>query len=183
MREGCIKTPSTLNRIIHYGYMATISPTIKGTDHGVWRRVKLIPFNVMISDEQRKPKRYFDDLFRSELSGILNWALAGYADYYTKGLQEPKDITSGIDAYRSEMDEVQSFLDDCCETCAYSGPLGENYITRAKELYDAYKVWSDNDSSMSKQKFNKKLRDKGIPVETNSRYQNSVMALGVRLKS
>ncbi len=30
-------------------------PTVKGTDYGIWRRIRLIPFTVRISDEEKDP--------------------------------------------------------------------------------------------------------------------------------
>ena len=48
-------------------------PAINGTDEGIWRRLRLVPFTVSIPpDEQDR------DLLRkleAELPGILNWAL------------------------------------------------------------------------------------------------------------
>ena len=28
-------------------------PIIRGTDHGIWRRIKLVPFNVVIADKDQ----------------------------------------------------------------------------------------------------------------------------------
>jgi len=50
-------------------------PEIRGTDEGIWRRVKLVPFDVTIPPKERD-KRLLVKL-RAELPGILNWALEG----------------------------------------------------------------------------------------------------------
>ena len=54
---------------------ANHKPQVRGTDHGIWRRIKLIPFTVIIPDDQQD-KELLNKLL-AELPGILNWALAG----------------------------------------------------------------------------------------------------------
>jgi putative DNA primase/helicase len=65
-------------------------PKVKGTDDGIWRRIKLIPFLVQIPfgerDEQLSHK------LKSESSGVLNWMLNGLQSFYASGqkLNDPK---------------------------------------------------------------------------------------------
>ncbi|GHU12348.1 hypothetical protein FACS1894161_0380 [Spirochaetia bacterium] len=59
-------------------FMATNhKPVIKGTDHGIWRRIKLIPFTNRIPEE--KQDKNLEEKLRAEASGILNWLLEGGA--------------------------------------------------------------------------------------------------------
>ena len=57
-------------------FMATNhKPVIRGTDVGIWRRIKLIPFTETIPYEERNP-----DLMKillREKAGILNWMIEG----------------------------------------------------------------------------------------------------------
>jgi len=46
-------------------------------DNGIWRRIKMIPFNVTIPPEQRD-KNLTEKLI-AENAGILNWLIQGYA--------------------------------------------------------------------------------------------------------
>jgi putative DNA primase/helicase len=50
-------------------------PQIRGTDHAIWRRIRLIPFTVTIPEEE-KDFNLLDKL-RSEKEGILSWAIDG----------------------------------------------------------------------------------------------------------
>jgi putative DNA primase/helicase len=47
-------------------------PLVRGTDEGVWRRLRLIPWAVTIPEADRDPA--LPDKLRGELPGILNWS-------------------------------------------------------------------------------------------------------------
>ena len=64
-------------------------PKIDGNDDGIWRRVKLIPFTVNLRDVVKPIPDLDKILVESEGSGILNWLLAGYADYRKNGFVVP----------------------------------------------------------------------------------------------
>ncbi len=59
----------------HVWIVGNYKPEVNGTDHGIWRRIKLIPFDVVIS--KAKQNGQFGDKLSSELSGTLNWAIDG----------------------------------------------------------------------------------------------------------
>jgi putative DNA primase/helicase len=88
-------------------------PTINGTDEGIWRRLRLVPFTVAIPpDEQDR------DLLRKlecELPGILNWALQGCREWQTDGLKPPPIIAEAVRQYREESDTLGRFVAECCE--------------------------------------------------------------------
>jgi putative DNA primase/helicase len=49
--------------------------TIQGTDHAIWRRIRLIPFTVTIPEPERD--KGLEEKLRAELPGILRWAVEG----------------------------------------------------------------------------------------------------------
>ena len=73
-------------------FMATNhKPKIRGADNGIWRRIKMIPFNVTIPPEQRDKK--LTEKLIAENAGILNWLIQGYAMWKKEGLgEEPKAV-------------------------------------------------------------------------------------------
>lgn len=87
-------------------------PEIRGTDGGIWRRVKLVPFDVQIPEAERDEA--LGDKLWEERSGILNWLIDGLLDYLEGGLQEPKKVTEATNEYRSESDPIGTFLRECC---------------------------------------------------------------------
>jgi P4 family phage/plasmid primase-like protien len=111
---------------------ANHKPQIKGNDEAIWRRIKLIPFNVTFPKAKQNPK--LDAELREELPGILAWAVEGCIRWQREGLGEPEAVTKATAAYRDEMDALGDFLADCCV-------LGENYQATVTELYNRYESW------------------------------------------
>ena len=91
---------------------ANHKPTIRGADHAVWRRIKLVPFTVTISDEE-KDKDLAQKL-RTEWPGILAWMVRGCMDWQQHGLGEPEDVKAATDTYQAEQDTVGGFITECC---------------------------------------------------------------------
>ena len=81
---------------------ANHKPVIKGDDHAMWRRIRLIPFSVTISDD--KQDKELPNKLRQEFSGILNWAIAGCLQWQAQGLNPPQDVMEATHEYQAEMD-------------------------------------------------------------------------------
>src|SRR5262249_33691317 len=65
-------------------------PEIRETKHAIWRRIKLLPFNVVIPEpEQVKdlPQR-----LQAEYPGILAWCVRGCLEWQTQGLDVPDEV-------------------------------------------------------------------------------------------
>jgi putative DNA primase/helicase len=88
-------------------------PTIAGTDEGIWRRVRLVPWTVSIPRE--KQDRHLIDRLRLEASGILNRLLDGLRDWCDNGLIEPEEVTKATAEYRSDSDPLGRFLSMCVQ--------------------------------------------------------------------
>jgi putative DNA primase/helicase len=104
-------------------------PVIRGTDHGIWRRIKLIPFTTRITEDKRD--RYLEQKLLAEKSGILNWLIEGALRWKQEGLNVPTLITNATDEYRREMDVIGNFLRERCVQ-----KPGE--AVRAQELFQVY---------------------------------------------
>jgi putative DNA primase/helicase len=108
------------------------NPVIRGTDHGIWRRIKLIPFTTKITEDKRD--RYLEQKLLSEKSGILNWLIEGALRWKREGLNVPAIITNATDEYRGEMDVIGNFLRERC----LQRP---GAAIRARELFQVYQDW------------------------------------------
>jgi len=113
---------------------ANHKPVIRGTDWGIWRRIKLIPLVVRIPDEEQD--KDLSDKLRAESSGILNWAVLGCLEWQKDGLGEPEAVRKATAEYRSEMDILGAFIADCCD----EGPALE---VPAADIYQRYKAWAE----------------------------------------
>jgi len=107
-------------------------PQIKGTDDGIWRRMRLIPFTVTIPDDEKD--RHLLEKLKQELQGILAWAVRGCMEWQRIGLCEPTGIVEATNGYRNEMDALSDFL---TEYCAFD-PQGT--VTK-KALFDVYEQY------------------------------------------
>jgi putative DNA primase/helicase len=109
-------------------------PQIRGTDDGIWRRIHLIPFTVTIPPGERDGDLLWK--LESELPGILAWAVQGCLDWQRNGLQPPAQVLDAVSEYRSEMDVIGEFLEDCVT-------VRQNAQVTAKALYRAYRKWTE----------------------------------------
>lgn len=110
--------------------MGNHKPVIKGTDGGIWRRVRLIPFTQKFEGD--KDDRQMEDKLAAEASGILNWAVRGCLLWQKEGLEMPQVMQAAVNAYKRDEDRLADFIED--ET--FENPSGE--VTNAA-LYQRYK--------------------------------------------
>ncbi len=139
-------------------FMATNhKPEIKGNDHGIWRRIRLIPFTVTIPDHLRD--RDLTEKLKAENSGILNWLLEGFQIWKNEGLKTTTKVMQATQEYEDEMDVVGLFIKDCLQIDA-SG------ITRIsnKDIYNLYLEWAktNNEKNVSQRYLALRLQAKGF---------------------
>ena len=145
-------------------FMATNhKPIIRGTDLGIWRRIHMIPFTVVIPENE--VDRQLTEKLMEELDGIFLWALRGVAMYHKEGLKMPYAVQKAVDEYKKEMDVVSKFLDECTEK-AYAKSV------KAINLFKAYAEWCDINSEykMSNTKFGKEITQKFEKVKKRDSY-------------
>ena len=148
-------------------------PIIRGTDYGIWRRIKLIPFEVNIPKE--KVDKNLKYKLRKEFPQILRWAVEGCMLWMKEGIKDPECVVEATKEYKQEMDLLAGFLEQCVEI---------DYDCKdkvmASDLFRAYCRWAkdNNEHEMSSKKFftevGKKLPDKG-------RNSNGVFYKNIRL--
>jgi putative DNA primase/helicase len=106
-------------------------PEIRGTDEGIWRRPKLIPFNV--SFEGREDLR-LDEKLDEERPGILAWAVRGATAWYEHGLGTCAAVKGATAGYRQESDPIAPFVEDCLE-------LKKDGFETNGRICAAYQTW------------------------------------------
>ncbi|MBF0214718.1 MAG: hypothetical protein HQM00_14345 [Magnetococcales bacterium] len=136
-------------------------PVITGTDHGIWRRIRLIPFAVTIPSGEVDQK--LPDKLQAELPGILNWAVAGCLQWQRHGLGTPAAVTRATDQYRTESDLLGQFIAERCRLV----PGLESFVPK---VYAGYRVWSEAAGlrPMSSVVFGRKLSERGFQIRRSS---------------
>jgi putative DNA primase/helicase len=136
-------------------------PVIKGTDYGIWRRIKLIPFTTRIPEE--KQDKLLEMKLREEASGILNWLLEGAARWKREKLKAPAAVLKATDDYRGEMDVIGNFMKE--RTIQQQG----NSI-RVRELFKAYQEWcvENNEHIVSERFLSLRLQEMGYERTRNA---------------
>ncbi len=134
---------------------ANHKPIVKGTDHAIWRRIKLIPFTVTIPAEERDP--HLLEKLLAEGPGILRWAVEGCLAWQRDGLGAPAEVEKATADYRAEMDVVGSFVEDCCE-------VGVGLSASSKDLYAGYCQWCEDNGEhpIPKRTFGQRLAERGF---------------------
>jgi len=115
-------------------------PTIKEMTLAIWRRIQLIPFEVVIPPEEQD--RHLTEKLKTEWPGILNWALRGCLAWQREGLNPPPEVLAATAAYQSEQDPLAEFLDGCCifapHVSATRADLYARYLAYAEHSKDRH---------------------------------------------
>ncbi len=151
-------------------------PKIRGADHGIWRRIKLIPFTITIPDEDQD--KHLDTKLHAELPGILRWAVEGCLDWQRRGgLDAPAAILEATEQYRLGEDTIATFLADTCT---------RNTMLKAASstLYETYKKWCAEQGiqhPLTQKALAGRLREQGLENEKDR--TNRAWWLGIGLNT
>lgn len=137
---------------------------VPGDSYSIWRRLILIPFDVRFGKD--KQDKNLADKLRSELSGILNWAIEGCLEWQDDGLTTPKVILDATKEYQTEMDRINSWMEDCCSSSA-----SNHNSVKSSDLYKSYKSWADDNGEwrMNQRILGTKLAERGFQKRRESR--------------
>jgi putative DNA primase/helicase len=109
---------------------ANHKPVIRGQDVAIWRRVKLVPFVVEIPEAERDPE--LAAKLRSELPGILAWAVEGARHWREHRLGSCAAVEAHTQEYKSESDVIGRWIEENCD-------FGAAYEVLKPALYAAYR--------------------------------------------
>ncbi|PGT05080.1 phage/plasmid primase, P4 family [Bacillus cereus] len=147
-------------------------PVIKGVDEGIWRRIRLIPFNLQLPKEKRDKK--LPEKLSLEMPGILNWAIEGCLKWQQSGLNDPAIVMKATGDYKEEMDILGPFMFECCFK-------REDVQVEAKDLYEVYANWcfKNGEHQLKNRAFYRILESQGFKRERGNR--NKYFIKGVTL--
>jgi putative DNA primase/helicase len=150
-------------------------PVIKGVDEGIWRRVRLVPFNLQLPKEKRDKK--LPEKLSLEMPGILNWVIEGCLKWQQTGLNDPKVVMKATSEYKEDMDILGPFLYECCFV-----PMIDEVKIEAKEIFEVYQNWcfKAGEFALKNRAFYRAMETKGFKKQKGAK--NKVYIHGVTLK-
>ena len=129
-------------------------PRILDESEGMWRRMRLIPFEKQFSGENRDNK--LSDKLKAEAPGILAWAVEGALQWQKEGLGQPPSVAKATAAYRKESDHLAGFLDECCLRLPARG-------VPVAALWKRYLQWAEDNEepTLSRRAFSDRMQRAG----------------------
>ena len=127
----------------HKLYLSTNhKPIIEGTDHAIWRRIILNPFNVQFWDEEKgetgpdhlKMDKSLPDKLKAEKEGILMALIRACLLWQKNGLGVPEIVKVATSGYKNDSDTVGKFVSDSCVTL-------KNLEVKCSTLYSEFERW------------------------------------------
>lgn len=136
-------------------------PRVSGTDKGIWRRLKVLPFNMTYEGDNIDSS--LSSKLSAERSKIMLWMLEGAARWYKEGLKDiPTVIRVASDAYKTDQDIIGAFLTD--HYIVEKNKLGMRNEVLLKSVYKQWELWCQENGYKpgGSNNFSRKLGMRGL---------------------
>lgn len=136
--EEKFKQPETVKQTHTLVLFTNFLPRVGSMDNGTWRRLLVIPFNAVIS-EQDSVQNYAETLVEKAGGAILSWAIQGAVGFIKNGfkLVIPDVVAMATEEYQDRENWLENFINERC--------IREpNARVGARALYDEYKRWAQD---------------------------------------
>jgi DNA primase len=145
-------------------------PSIPKGTAGIWRRVKVIPWEQHKAEHERD--RDLPKKLRGEYAGILAWMVRGLLDWADNGFIEPESVQLASADYKHDSDPLSNFLRLC------TNPDAEARV-QSSTLYETYQAWCKavGEYEWKQKGFSQALKAKGLLNKAS----NGMHWLGIRL--
>lgn len=150
-------------------------PVVIGTDPGIWRRIRLIPFEVQIPPGEQRPQDELVATLLRDSAAILNWLIEGLQDYRRNRDWIAEEVRAATDTYRDEMDHVGKFVKETCEVKPRAN-------IEVSTLYMIYQAWctKQGEDPLRKNVFGTTMRERGF-VQTQVGQNRTRSWVGLRV--
>lgn len=146
-------------------------PTVAGDDPAVWRRIRVVPFDVTIPEDERDPR--LGERLELEVDAILAWTIAGYRQYVERGMDAPPAVRAATDRYQLDSDALAQFIDARCV-------VNPSVSASTTQLHDVFQAWSRSegiDGEMGRKQFGQALDMRGFKTGSRRLRQGIGMAV------
>lgn len=131
-------------------------PIITDTDDGIWRRIRLVPFDRQFGPDEKDVR--LEEKLMTEAPGILAWMVQGHREYLRRGLSPAKRVADASINYRKESDLVAQWISERTES-------GDASQCPQSEAYQDYREWCSEQGlqrPMTKRSFTLSLAERGF---------------------
>lgn len=136
---------------------ANHKPVVKGQDFAIWRRIKLIPWHIRITSQEKDEGLY--DRLLLEQEGIFAWQVRGAKVWVDNGCKiiAPPEVLAQTEDYKAESDVFGTFIADKCQ-------LDKMAETSATVLFEEYARWCEerHERPRTMSAFGRSLADRGF---------------------
>ncbi len=159
------RDPITIRSTAKWFVNANILPSITDHSDGFWRRWLVFPFNIK---PREKKLLLAEAIIAAELSGVLNWAVAGLQRLLARGSFPvlPEEMRDAQKSAKQQSNSVAEWVEDDGIT------YGESVKNTRADVYDRYSFWCGRSGSkaVGSPKFWERLRQifPGIPEDRNA---------------
>jgi putative DNA primase/helicase len=132
-------------------------PAVSGDDPAVWRRIRVVPFDIVIPDDEQDGE--LPERLEQAADEILTWAVRGWSEYQRIGLSEPDAVRARTDAYKATSDAIGRFI---IERCHRSPAV----MATTTQLWEAWQQWAKAEGIEpgGRGKFGEALDTRGHPA-------------------
>ena len=124
--------------------IANEEPEFDDSSEGLWRRIKRIPFDVRIPDEERMDSKDVERLMHEQAEGILAWCVEGYKQYARMGLTPPECVEISSARMRNDADPVRRFVTEHFRKV-------DGSVVKPADAFKAWKEWVREEEPDSEQ--------------------------------
>jgi putative DNA primase/helicase len=148
-------------------------PKFRGQDEGLWRRVKMIPFQRWFAPNERDYD--LDRKLLAEAEGIAAWAVRGAVEWYADGLGDPGVVESAVKEYRETSDALAGFFPGVLERDDMATMSGA-------DAFNAYLDWAEAENLPARERWTRRtfydaLEERGV---TRKKTKTGIALVGVR---
>lgn len=139
-------------------------PGLNDFTHSLMRRLKLIPFEEVISGKEIIDQSIILNWHKEELPGIFNWEIEGLKKFQKEGLKDIEAVETAVKEFKEEQDRLHEFLQDICYIPGKDGNPEQDVVTSASLLGARFNQWAEtnNEKPMSQRKFSMELKERGF---------------------
>lgn len=140
-------------------YVTNHLPVVRGNDPAVWRRIRVVPFDVVVPEDQRDTT--LPERLKLAADAIVTWAVHGWFAYEDGGgMDEPETVQRATSEYQTDSDALKRFTTEECV-------LSPHAHARTRELYELWLPWAERDGAekLSERRFSAELERLGFDSE------------------